>query len=48
MPEIFKGFFDVKKESIHIKGKPYQMAPLVTGNPSNMEFFKVVMLQTTL
>ena len=37
LPEIFKGFFDVKKESIHIKGKPYQMASLVTGNPSNME-----------
>ena len=37
LPEVFKGFFEVKKESVHIKGKPYQMASLVTGNPSNIE-----------
>lgn len=37
LPDIFKGFFDIKKESIHIKGKEYQMASLVTGNPSNIE-----------
>lgn len=37
LPEIFKAFFEVKKESVHIKGKPYQMASLVTGNPSNIE-----------
>ena len=37
LPEVFKGFFDIKKESIHIKGKEYQMASLVTGNPSNIE-----------
>jgi hypothetical protein len=37
LPEIFKPFFDIKKESIHIKGKEYQMASLVTGNPSNIE-----------
>lgn len=37
LPEIFKSFFEIKKESIHIKGKEYQMASLVTGNPSNIE-----------
>lgn len=37
LPEIFRGFFDIKKESIHLKGRPYQMASLVTGNPSNIE-----------
>lgn len=37
LPEMFKNFFEVKKESIHIKGKPFQMASLVTGNPSNIE-----------
>jgi hypothetical protein len=37
LPEVFKGFFEIKKESIHIKGKEYQMASLVTGNPSNIE-----------
>lgn len=37
LPEVFKSFFDIKKESIHIKGKEYQMASLVTGNPSNIE-----------
>lgn len=37
LPEIFKAFFEVKKESVHIKGKPYQMASLVTGNPTNIE-----------
>ena len=37
LPEIFKSFFEIKKESIHIRGKEYQMASLVTGNPSNIE-----------
>ena len=37
LPELFKKFFEIKKESIHIRGKEYQMASLVTGNPSNME-----------
>lgn len=37
LPDVFKNFFDVKKESIHIKGKEYQMVSLVTGNPSNIE-----------
>ena len=37
LPDLFKGFFDIKKESIHIRGKEYQMASLVTGNPSNIE-----------
>lgn len=37
LPDVFKAFFDIKKESIHIKGKEYQMASLVTGNPSNIE-----------
>lgn len=37
LPDVFKNFFDIKKESIHIKGKEYQMASLVTGNPSNIE-----------
>lgn len=34
---IFKPFFDIKKETINIVGKTYQMISLVTGNPSNME-----------
>jgi len=37
LPVLFKNFFDIKKESVHIKGKEYQMASLVTGNPSNIE-----------
>lgn len=37
MSPIFQPFFDIKKESVHIVGKPYQMINLVTGNPSNIE-----------
>jgi phage terminase large subunit len=37
MNPVFQPFFDIKKESVHIVGKPYQMISLVTGNPSNIE-----------
>ncbi len=37
MPEPFKSFLDIKKETFNIVGKDYQMASLVTGSPTNQE-----------
>jgi hypothetical protein len=36
LPKMFQGFFEVLKESIFIKGRPYQILNMVTGSPSNL------------
>lgn len=36
MPKMFQGFFEVLKESVYIKGRPYQILNMVTGSPSNL------------
>jgi len=36
MPKIFQDFFEILKESVYIKGRPYQVLNMVTGSPSNL------------
>ena len=36
MPKMFQDFFEVLKESVYIKGRPYQILNMVTGSPSNL------------
>jgi len=37
MPIVFKDFFEITKEKVSIKGKPFQMANLVTASADNEE-----------
>jgi hypothetical protein len=36
MPKMFQDFFEILKESVYIKGRPYQILNMVTGSPSNL------------
>jgi len=36
LPQVFQDFFEILKESVYIKGRPYQMLNMVTGSPSNL------------
>ncbi len=36
LPKVFQDFFEILKESVYIKGRPYQILNMVTGSPSNL------------